>query len=165
MRLHHILGEDGEVLTIMSLLQPAQRATDQPLGEMTLQEAIQRIYDIAGDEGRAQLVLSLRRTLTTDAFSTEEDVTVSALSDQLLQLAGENPDVPVVLSCMTQDDEPVDDDDEDDDDNGGFVDALHRFAQALRNLFNAGGDDGEPLTVLSLLVRQPTEPGQPPTAA
>lgn len=157
--LHNILGEDGEQLTILSLLKPPDSpAAETPLGEMTLQEAIQRIYDIAGDEGRAQLVLSLRRTFgdaATDAFTTDQDVTVAALSSELLQLAGQ--DTPVVLRRLTVDDEPDDDGSEDQgaDPTGGFRDALHRFVQALRNLFNAAGDDGEQLTILSLLVRQP----------
>ncbi len=162
-KLHNILGDDGEVLTILSLLQAPDRpdgAADKPLGDMTLQEAIQRIYDIAGQEGRAQLVLSLRRSLgdaSTDAFTTDQDVDVADLSAELLQLAGQDANAPVVLRRMTVADEPDDDGSEDqgDDGTGGFRDALHRFVQALRSLFNAAGEDGEQLTILSLLVRQP----------
>ena len=154
-QLHNILGEDGEVLTILSLLQPAETAADKPLGEMSLQEAIQRIYDIAGDEGRAQLVLSLRRTLgdaATDAFTSDEDVTVADLSGELLELA--DADSRVVLRRLTVADQPADDEIETDEDSagGGFRDALHRFIAALRHLFNIAGEDGQQLTILSLLV-------------
>ncbi|HVX21997.1 MAG TPA: hypothetical protein VHB02_11660 [Acidimicrobiales bacterium] len=179
-QLHNIFGEDGEVLTILSLLQQPERAAgqvaagqaaeagagraeDRPLGEMTLHEAILRIYDIAGEEGRAQLVLSLRRTFgdaATDAFTADQNVTVAELSAELLALG--RHDTPVVLQRMTAADEPEDDgaEDQGDDTTGGFRDALHRFVQALRNLFNAAGEDGEQLTILSLLVRQP-----PPASA
>lgn len=162
--LHNILGEDGEVLTIMSLLKPAEtgEGTEKPLGEMTLQEAIERIYDIAGREGRAQLVLSLRRTL--GEFTSEEDVTVAELSGELLLLAGQDGSARVVLRRLTVADEPGEEDpaeDQEDTTSGGFRDALHRFVAALRGLFNVAGEDGQQLTILSLLVKQPPGPGGP----
>ncbi len=160
--LHNILGEDGEVLTIVSLLKPpeASRLAEKPLGEMTLQEAIERIYEIAGEDGRANLVLSLRRAFddpASDAFTSDEDVAVADLSTELYRSVNDKRDARVVLRKLTVADEPEMGDEDDDDGEGGpgpIREAIHGFIEALRRLFNIAGEEGAPLTILSLLVRQ-----------
>jgi hypothetical protein len=161
---YRVLGEDGEMLTILSLLGPPPAdAPQQELGEMSLQDAVARIYEIAGPTKRAGLVLSLRRAFhdpDTDAFTSEEDVPVQDVSDRLRTLVGDRANAMVVLNRLSVEDEArfqaPDEQGEEDEDEGGtgpIREAWHRFLEALRHLFNIAGEDGQPLTILSILVR------------
>ena len=158
--LRNILGEDGEALTVLSLLEgPKKGAAAPPQGEMSLEQATERIAASAGEDARVVTVLSLCRESRDpdgDAFWSEHDVPVREACDLLRRQVGHGANPTVVLEWLSAEDQrrleqqaaaP-------DDGPGPVREAVQRFVEALRRLFNAAGEDGQPLTILSLLVRQ-----------
>ena len=161
----NIFGEDGQMLTVLSLLGPDEhRRWSDATGEMTVAEAARRISELAGEDGRADVVLSIRRQVDPDGevFRRYENVALADVGERLLAEAGD-PGATVVLDRLSAADEERFEvsvgSEPDEHAPGPLHDAVHRFVEALRHLFNIAGEDGEPLTVLSLLVRQPDGSG------
>ena len=172
--LHNLLGEDGDVLTVLSLLpkkspedaaeavRAALSRLDESVIEVPLYEAAAWLYLVAGEDGRVPRSLSLVRSPEGPAeLIANEDSPVKEVVERMYAIAHDNSEAPTRISIVTVDDDGAADDPPPDDDSDGghsLAGVVHRFVDAVRGLFNIAGEDGEPLTIVSLLVRR-TPPG------
>ncbi len=176
--LHNLLGEDDDVLTVLSLL-PKKSPEDAGAGvlaalsrlnegvdEVPLYEAAAWLYLVAGEDGRIPHSLSLVRSPGGPAeFIANEDSPVKEVVERMYSIAHDNADAPTRISIVTTDgDEDVEDPPAGNgsDDGRSRAGVLRRFLDAVRGLFNVAGEDGEPLTVVSILVRRAPKIGDAP---
>jgi hypothetical protein len=164
--LHNIFGEDDEALTILSLLRrtdedqsqegeehgaPARVADIE--AELPLRDAVAWLYRLAGKDGRISRSVSLVRAGAAPLeLVSSDDVPVQEVAERLYGLAGNNPEALTRISLVTPDD-PDSGNGKDETEGLQLSDVFHRFIEAVRGLFNLAGEDGQPLTILSLLVR------------
>jgi len=175
--LHNLLGEDGDVLTVLSLLpkrspedaaeavRVALSRLDESVVEVPLYEAAAWLYLVAGEDGRVPRSLSLVRSPGAPAeLIANEDSPVKQVVERMYAIAHDNADAPTRISIVTVDDDGAGEDpppDDDSDQGRSLANVVRRFVDAVRGLFNIAGEDGEPLTVVSLLVRRPPPDGAP----
>lgn len=167
-QLHNVFGEDDDVLTILSLLphkpvasgDGGDRADAEELSwerpvEMSLHDVEAWLYRIVGEDGKIRRDVSIARAGGQPEFHSFEDSPVQEVVRRLYEVAG-NDDM-ATLTIVTSEDEPSGEspDDESPDDGTLLGEVFRRFIDAARGLFNIAGDDGEPLTVLSILVHHP----------
>jgi hypothetical protein len=167
-RWHNILGENGQRLTILSLLaHPGGEPPGAlPTGELTLQQAVDEIFRLAGDDGEAQVVLSVTDE-NDGSFLSEEHVPLQDLVDRLYAAYGDDDEA--VLRFLGPGDDPLSDGrpgdhdevgDPDDDLGIGPLATLRRLRETVHQLFGGSAEEGVPPTVLSLLVG-PKRPDPP----
>jgi hypothetical protein len=165
-RWHNKFGEGGQRLTILSVLphatssQPGQPAEV----ELSLREAIDEVFRIAGEDGYAHIVLGLNVRREDDVeFTAEENLSLRELADRLYGSFGADGRSDTVLRVLGPGDDPLstfgpfDPPSTDDDSSRGPLAALRRFREAVHRLFGGSAEAGIPPTVLSLLVN-PTDP-------
>jgi hypothetical protein len=167
---HNKLGEDGQRLTILSLLPRAglDRAQPEVGGKFSLHQAVEEIFRIGGEDGRARAVLSVTvQNHGEPEFTSEENVALRDLADRLYGAFGPDGQIPTVLRLLGPDDELLAaPDGGDPGENGGrlgegALGALRRFREAVHRLFGGSAEQGVPPTVLSLLVG-PNDTGDKP---
>jgi hypothetical protein len=160
---HNALGEGGQRLTILSILSPAapNPAALEFDRELSLREAIDEIFRLAGDDGKASVVLNVT-TIGRDEpdFTTEQDVPLRELAERLYGSFGSDGASASVLRILRPGDDPfggsADGSPGDTDDSGGGpLAAIRRLREAVHRLFGGSADQGFPPTVLSLLVGPP----------
>jgi hypothetical protein len=151
--LHNRFGEKGQRLTILSLLgeQPRQ-------GAMPLSEAIDELYRIGGPEGTARIVVELHVEGEDRADCTvEENVSLKALAQTFYEAFGESGDAQATLHVLDADEDPLPDGTDVGRSRPHPIEAIRRFREAVSRLFGGSADEGQPPTVLSLLVGRPLE--------
>ena len=158
---HNKLGEDGQRLTVLSLLPRSglDRGPPESWGELSLDEAVGEILRIGGENGAARAVLSV--TVQDDGeadFTSEENVALRDLADHLYGVFGGDGQAPTVLRLLRPDDDvlggadgPAGDVSHDRSDEGALA-AVRRLREAVHRLFGGSAEEGIPPTVLSLLV-------------
>jgi hypothetical protein len=160
-RWHNALGEDGQRLTILSVL---PRTNHDPkaleLGrEISLREAIDELFRIAGEDGHANVVLDVR-TIGRDEpdFTTEQNVPLRELAERLYGSFGTDGESASVLRILSPGDDPFGGigekgsaSDTEDAETGPLA-ALRRLREAVHRLFGGSVEQGPPPTVLSLLI-------------
>jgi len=152
--LHNKLGENGEALTLLSLLEGPDNS-DSAAGPATrddisgsLRDVSERLREIAGgDDGE---LVSMYSVYPNEGGSIEflalELVPLRQAIQRINQINGRGGrgDVRATLSVVDRQDEL-------DDADGPASHAVARLRDVVRGLFNRAGEDGKPLTVLSLL--------------
>ena len=177
---HNKFGENGQRLTILSVLPRAEpAATDLgPRRELSLHQAIEVLYGIAGEDGAAGSLLSVTIGSDEEAeFTTEENVPIRDVAMQLYMTFGPDGDAPTILRVLGPDDDPFDVGEESDSEVAeapsdvglvrsavdsavdaavetadGLLSPLRRLREAVHQLFGGSAEEGIPPTVLSLLV-------------
>jgi hypothetical protein len=150
--LHNRLGEHGEALTVLSLLQGEPLLLHEDAAG-TLGDISQRLRDLVGDDTEVVAMYSVVPGADGDSqFSSLEHVPLREAMARLHQVAGGGDDALTVLSVLDQTTEF--------DDSGPVSQAFSSLREALRGLFNRAGENGQQLTVLSLLSQ--TRPATPP---
>jgi hypothetical protein len=137
---------------------------------MPLSRAVDELLRLGGEDGRAEVVLSVTTDSDGPDFTSEEHVALREVARRLYHRFGEDGEVLTELSLLGPADDPLDWARMDADGagppasgNAGGVDgrpagghhpieALHRFRQAVYRLFGGSVTDGVPPTVLGLLV-------------
>lgn len=164
---HNRLGENGQRLTILSVL-PRDPSVDEALraaNELSLRQAIDELFRIAGEDGRAD-VLMLSASEGADHLDTviEEQISLRDLADRLYAAFGEDGLARSALRVLGPDDDPLallgmsEESSADDDKDSGPLAAIRRFREAVYRLFGGSAEQGVPPTVLSLLVDHPAAP-------
>ena len=143
--LHNRLGEHGESLTVLSLLQPLPGLNPDEDTEGDLTDISQRLRELAGSDTD---IVNMYSVYPNGGGSLEflslELVPLHEALERMQQLSGEQPGRRNVLSVLN----PA----EDMDESGGPISgALAHLRDALRRLFNVAGENGQPLTLLSVL--------------
>jgi hypothetical protein len=146
-RLHNRLGENGESLTILNLLKHPKglRADEEMEGDLT--EVSERLRVLAGDDTE---MVNMYSVYPNDRGSLEflavELVPLRQAIERMRELPGNQAGRRTVLSVL----DPSSDGDVDESDviSGG---AFAHLRDTLRGLFNRAGENGQPLTLLSLL--------------
>jgi hypothetical protein len=165
---HNALGEDGQRLTILSVL---PRASSNLTGagqdaELSLREAIDELFRIAGEDGHAGVVLNVTvQGPDGPEFTTEENVSLRDLADRLYGSYGADGGSASYLRVLTPEDdpwgwfnEPEPASDETDAGRSPLA-ALRRLREAVHRLYGGSVDQEVPPTVLSLLVgARPEDP-------
>ena len=158
---HNALGEDGQRLTILSVL---PRATPDPAAtkldrELSLREAIDEIFRIAGEDGAASVVLDVTTAAGEELFSSEENVPLRELAARLYGSFGVDGGSASVLRILEPGDDPFggltangSSSETEDDGRSGLLAGLRRFREAVHRLFGGSAEEGPPPTILSLLV-------------
>jgi hypothetical protein len=154
-----MLGEDGQRLTILSVLPrvPPDVRTEVADAELSLREAIDQLFRIAGEDGQARVVLDVRvRADDQPEFTTEQNLSLRELADRLYGSFGSEGQATAVLRTLSPDDElfgqiTAPDQTGAEDDRGPLA-ALRRLREAAHRLFGGSAEEGTPPTVLSLLV-------------
>jgi len=158
---HNRLGADGQRLTILSLLANAETldGQDVPEGHLSLQEALDELFRLAGADGSARVVLYLADPGEDDPqFTSEENVALRDLAARLYQAFGDDGQTPCVLRRLSPDEVRVaassgsDDPEAGDDAAHGPLAALGRLREAVYRTFGGSVPADQPPTVLSLLV-------------
>jgi hypothetical protein len=160
--LHNRLGENGQALTVLSLLQgPALVGAESDDISGSLRDVSQRLRDLAG--GDETELVSMYSVYQNDGGSLEflalELVPLNPALQRISQLNGGSEDAPTVLSVVEQSDASSEDQNGDGGAEGAsrpVSQAMTRLREAIQGLFNRAGENGQPLTVLSLLS-QPTK--------
>jgi hypothetical protein len=150
-RLHKRLGENGESLTILSLLgHPAGISADEEI-EGDLGTVSERLRFLAGNDTE---LVNMYSVYPNDKGSLEflslELVPLGQAIERMREIPGNQNGRRTVLSVL----DPSDDEDDADvgDVSGG---AFAHLRDTLRGLFNRAGENGQPLTLLSLLSAPP----------
>ena len=164
---HNALGEGGQRLTILSLLAPGMPdgealARDR---ELSLRDAIDEIFRIAGEDGQASVVLDVT-TFGLDGpdFTTEQNVSLKDLAERLYGSFGADGESASVLRILGPGDDPLggwtsgEASDEADSSGSGPLAVIRRLREAVHHLFGGSAEAGVPPTVLSLLVDTSTRP-------
>ncbi len=121
--LQNLLGEDDDVLTVLSLL-PKKNPDDAGAGvraalsrlnegvvEVPLYEAAAWLYLVAGEDGRVPHSLSLVRSPGGPAeFIANEDSPVKEVVERMYSIAHDNAEAPTRISIVTTDGDERDDD-------------------------------------------------------
>jgi hypothetical protein len=157
---HNSLGEDGQRLTILSVLPltPLTPAEIQAASELSLGQAIDELFRIVGEDGRARVItLNVMSQGEEPVFLAEEEVSLRDLADRLYGSFGSDGLSSTVLRVLGPDDDPlgwlatIDAGTAEDDAGRGPLAALLRFREAVHQLFGGSAEEGIPPTVLSLL--------------
>jgi hypothetical protein len=150
--LHNKLGENGQALTVLSLLEGREYSGAEDISG-SLRDVSQRLRDIAG--GDETELVSMYSVYPNQQGSLEflalELVPLRQAIQRINQINGGRDDTQTVLRVLDGTDE-LDEAESD----GPKNHALTRLRDTMRSLFNRAGENGQPLTVLSLL----SEPGQ-----
>jgi hypothetical protein len=145
--LHNRLGESGESLTVLSLLKPL--GDDAPLNdtEGDFLEITERLRTLAGDDAE---VVDMYSVYPNEGGSLEflalELVPLRQAIEELRRNARSDDRGRAVLRKVRSSDE-IDEPEEPGNQ------ALGHLREAIRKLFNRAGENGEQLTVLSLLSK------------
>jgi hypothetical protein len=171
--LHNRLGENGEALTLLSLLDgPEFEGADEPITG-TLREISERLRVMAG--GDDTRVVSMYSLYPGDNGSLEflalELLPLRQAIEQINQINRGASDAPTVMRVIGLDEDDAVDSESDEsaaaEDGAGAVGhAVASLRDALSGLFHRAGENGQALTVLSLLSQPapPTDAGsRPPT--
>ncbi len=169
-RWHNKLGEGGQRLTILSVLARVPLADTQQRSdaEVSLQQAIDELFRIAGEDGHARTVLDVRlQDGLEPEFTTEENLSVRELADRIYESYGADGQSTSVLRVLGPDDDPFAQfapaEPSNTDPERGPLAALRRLREAVHRLFGGSAEEGIPPTVLSLLVAaKPAAATQPP---
>lgn len=160
-RWHNSLGEGGQRLTILSVLPrvPLDQTMHVSDSELSLREAIDELFRIAGDDGQARVVLEVSvHGGDEPEFTTEENLSLRELADRLYGPFGSDGQSASVLRVLSPGDDPLGEfassrpTSTDNDLDHGPLAALRRFREAVHRLFGGSAEEGVPPTVLSLLV-------------
>jgi hypothetical protein len=137
---------------------------------MPLSRAVDELLRLGGEDGQAEVVLSVTTEGDGADFTSEEHVALREVARRLYHRFGEDGEVLTELSLLGPADDPLDWAGMDDDGAepavtghaervdgrpaGGHhpIEAIHRFRQAVYRLFGGSVTDGIPPTVLGLLV-------------
>jgi hypothetical protein len=154
--LHDKLGENGQALTVLSLLEGPEYTGSREDVSGSLHDVSEHLRAMAGGDD-AELV-SMYSVYPNEVGSLEflalELVPLRQAIQRINQINGAGrDDVTTVLSV-------VDRPDEREDAEGAVSQAFSHLRDALRNLFNRAGENGQSLTVLSLLS-QPVKDAAP----
>ncbi len=167
---HNRFGEDGQRLTILSLLPrvPLGHTHSAEDSELSLREAIDELFRIAGEDGNAQVVLNV----TVDGgeepdFTTEENVSLRDLAARLYGSFGADGETASFLRILSPDEDPLGEpgtlEPTGPEQTGRALAGLRRLRETVHHLFGGSVEDGVPPTVLSLLVDpNAATKGQPP---
>jgi hypothetical protein len=105
-RWHNILGENGQRLTILSVL-PRVAPDLESQVELSLREAIDELFRIAGEDGHARVVLDVRVHGDDEPqLTTEENLSLRELADRLYRSFGPDGDSVAVLRTLGPGDDP-----------------------------------------------------------
>ncbi len=159
---HNKFGENGQRLTILSLLSPMP-ADAKPLelgGEISLREAIDEIFRLGGKDGEALFVLDVTgKDGDGPDFSVQEHVSLRELAERLYGSYGAEGERASVLRLVQPGDDVFDGWESGTDDEPGegsdsqdSPSRLQRFREAVHRLFGGSADQGVPPTVVGLLV-------------
>ncbi|MGX7678754.1 hypothetical protein ACSMXN_07630 [Jatrophihabitans sp. DSM 45814] len=172
-RWHNWLGEDGQRLTILSVLPRValDRSGLDSDTELSLREAIDELFRIAGEDGNAQVVLNVTGGADDDPeFTTEENVSLHDLAERLYGSFGPDGETASFLRILNPDDDPLGlpptgPASPEDTDRSPLA-TLRRLREAVHRLFGGSVDEGVPPTVLSLLIApSPAPKPDPPSEA
>jgi hypothetical protein len=164
--LQNAFGERGQRLTVLSVLPTTGGTTALPdaASSMSLQEAVDEIFRICGEDGEARAVLTFGLGNESDPqFTSEENIALKDLAQRLYRSFGEGATISTTLGVINPDDDlfgPAQivgsqisgSDDSEDDSSSGPLDALRRFREAVYRLFGGSVEDEVTPTVLALLV-------------
>jgi hypothetical protein len=146
-RWHNRLGENGESLTILNLLNHPNGLQPDEEMEGDLTEVSERLRILAGDDTE---MVNMYSVYPNDGGSLEflavELVPLRQAIERMRQLAGNQGGRRTVLSVL----DPSSGEDGDESDMIS-VGAFAHLRDTLRGLFNRAGENGQPLTLLSLL--------------
>jgi hypothetical protein len=144
--LHNKLGESGQALTVLSLLEGPEYAGPREAVSGSWGDVGQRLRDMAG--GNDAELVSMYSVYPSEGGSLEflalELVPLRQAIQRINQINGGSDDAPTVLSVVDRADELNEAD-------GPLSLAVTHLRDALRGLFNRAGENGQSLTVLSLL--------------
>jgi hypothetical protein len=152
---HNKFGENGQRLTILSLLSPTPDGLGalQHDGEISLREAIDEIFRLGGQDGEARLVLEVTgQNGDGPDFSVQENVSLRELADRLYGSYGADGDRASVLRLVQPGDELLGEWASSGDDDPNGLSPLRRFREAIHRLFGGSAEQGVPPTVVGLLV-------------
>jgi hypothetical protein len=173
--LQNAFGESGQRLTVLSVLPTTGGTTALPgaASTMSLQEAVDEIFRICGEDGEARAVLTFGLEHESDPeFTSEENISLKDLAQRLYQSFGEGATISTTLGVINPDDDlfgaaevvvshvPGSDDAADVSGSGPF-DALRRFREAVYRLFGGSVEEEVTPTVLALLVGPARTPDGP----
>jgi len=154
--LHNKLGENGQALTVLSLLEgPAYDGSREEISG-SLRDVSEHLRAMAG--GNDAELVNMYSVYPNEGGSLEflalELVPLRQAIQRINQINGAgNDDAATVLSVVDESDDGPDDGEE------TVSQPFSHLRDALRNLFNRAGENGQSLTVLSLLS-QPVKGGQ-----
>ncbi len=160
--LHNKLGENGQALTVLSLLEGPPYAGSEDIAG-SLRDVSQRLRDIAG--GDESELVSMYSVYPNQEGSLEflalELVPLRQAIQRINQINGGSEDAPTVMRVIDRSDELEDAEGDGDGHDGQADRAVTRLRDTMRGLFNRAGEHGQALTVLSLLSErsQKQEPG------
>jgi hypothetical protein len=164
--LQNAFGESGQRLTVLSVLPKTGGATPLPdaASTMSLQEAVDEIFRICGEDGEARAVLTFaQENESGPEFTSEEHIALKDLAHRLYESFGEGATISTTLGVINTDNDlfgaadavgspPSGSDGSDDDSGSGPLDALRRFREAVFRLFGGSVEEEVTPTVLALLV-------------
>jgi hypothetical protein len=131
---------------------------------MSLQEAVDEIFRLCGEDGEARSVLTFASEQESDPqFTSEEHIALKDLAARLYLSCGEGVTVSTTLGVINPNDElfgsaegagspTAGPDDSNDDSSSGPLDVLRRFREAVYRLFGGSVEEEVTPTVLALLV-------------
>jgi hypothetical protein len=145
--LHDKLGENGQALTVLSLLEGPEYAGSREDISGSLHDVNERLRAMAG--GNDAELVSMYSVYPNEGGSLEflalELVPLRQAIQRINQINGAGrDDATTVLSVVDRPDAL-------EDTEGPVSQAFSHLRDALRNLFNRAGENGQALTVLSLL--------------
>jgi hypothetical protein len=158
--LHNRLGENGQALTVLSLLEGPEFVGPREDVSGSLSEVSLRLREMAG--GNDTELVSMFSVYPNENGSLEflalERVPLAQAISRINEINGRGSGGGAHTLLRVVDRADADDDTEGSDDglDDGLADghvnqAVARLRDALRGLFNRAGENGQPLTVLSLL--------------
>jgi hypothetical protein len=155
--LHNKLGENGQALTVLSLLEGPAYAGSREDVSGSLHDVSERLRAMAG--GNDAELVSMYSVYPNEGGSLEflalELVPLRQAIQRINQINGAgSDDAATVLSVVESPDDGLDESEE------PVNQTFSHLRDALRNLFNRAGENGQSLTVLSLLS-QPVKGGRP----
>jgi hypothetical protein len=173
--LQNAMGERGQRLTVLSVLPKVGANSDLPGGAstMSLQEAVDEIFRLCGEDGEARSVLTFASEQESDPqFTSEEHIALKDLAARLYQSCGEGATVSTILGVINSNDDlfgptegagspPAGSNDSDGDSSSGPLDVLRRFREAVYRLFGGSVEEEVTPTVLALLVGPARAAGGP----
>jgi hypothetical protein len=143
--LHNRLGEDGETLTVLSLVSPAGSAETVSDVEGSVDDISQHLRHLAGDDDLVDMYSVVPVAGGTSLeFLALELVPLRQAIEELRRITG---DGDTKMSRFNVAEEAEDADAQ----SGAVSQAVTRLKDALRSLHNRAGEDGQQLTLLSLL--------------
>jgi hypothetical protein len=152
--LHNRLGENGQALTVLSLLEGPEFAGPREDVSGSLSEVSERLREMAG--GTDTELVSMYSVYPNESGTLEfmalERVPLAQALARINEINGQGRGGGhTLLQVVDGADDDADDSPDDGSADGPTNQALSRLRDALRGLFNRAGENGRPLTVLSLL--------------